>query len=135
MGALGTGGWWPGTRRAGIDGASGWWPAGAGWDAGGNGVTGQGRSSAVGRRLGGRRALVWAGGRPRRPPCGWCSADGLGRGCVPRLDAVDFRLGQRGDGAQLRSLRWVVDLGAPPAVPRRGRTAEEDVGDKKCEMG
>jgi hypothetical protein len=45
---------------------------------------------------------------------------------------VDFWLRQRGDGAQPRPMRWAADLGAPPAAPRRGRTAEEDdEGDEK----
>lgn len=119
-----------GPRQAGIDGASGWWPTGAGWDAGGNGVTRQGRSNAAGHRLGRRGAPVWAGGRPRRPPCGRFSADGLGRGHIPCLDAADFRLGQRGDGARPRPTWWAADLGALLVAPRRGRIAEEeDEGD------
>jgi hypothetical protein len=65
---------------------------------------------------------------------GWTQA---GRGAssdlgVSCLDAVDFRLRQRGDGAQPRSMRWAVDLSAPPAAPRRGRIVEEeDEGDEK----
>lgn len=104
-------------------GASGWCLAGAGWDADGHGVTEQVRSSVAGRRLGGRRAPGSADGRPRRPPCGWRGADGLGWGHVLGLDAADFRLRWRGVGAQPRPTWRVVDSGASLGALRRGRTA------------